>query len=292
MSLDRDVLCLHLQTACIWEVLARKAGNVHRYRDFNDVGLCDFLLSAAAVAGPLSCTEQPLGRRIYNAIAATRNVCRSNTNLGIVLLLAPLAPLDYAGNWDQQLEQLLADAGVSDTEQVYAAIRLAQPAGLGRVAQEDVYIQPQRRLQQVMCLAAEQDLIARQYATNFADIRRFGLPILEAAWQRWGCIETAVAECQLHWLARFGDSLIARKAGPAASEQVQQWAREVLARGGLATPEGRQAYSDLDRRLRTPDHHLNPGTTADLIAATLFIALRLGYLSPAAPFSGCCPTCS
>lgn len=284
MTAEQETLRLHLQTACIWEVLARKAGNVHRYRDFTDTSLCDFLLCAAACAGPLSRLETPLGSRIHQAVLICRQVCRSNANLGIILLLAPLAELDYGGNWQQQLETVIESADVKDTHHVYAAIRLANPAGLGQLGEADIRTEPTLRLREAMALAADRDLVARQYATAFADVRDFGLPLLETAWRRWRCVEAAVLECQLHWLAHFEDSLIARKNGLEVARWVQRQAQEILRHGGLETVGGRQAYAQLDEKLRTPDNRLNPGTIADLIAAALFVSLRTGLLSPASPF--------
>ncbi|MBA2225143.1 MAG: triphosphoribosyl-dephospho-CoA synthase [Thermogemmata sp.] len=281
---EASSVALHVQTACIWEVLSRKLGNVHRYQDFADTTLADFLLSAAACAGPLSQSTLPLGQRIYQAVAATRRIVRVNTNLGIILLLAPLTGLDYSSRWENELGKVLQAADLADARDVYAAIRLAQPSGLGQVPREDVRGEPTLRLQQVMALAADYDLIARQYVTDYADVRQFGLPVLIEAWERWGCVEAAVLECQLHWLAQYGDSAIARKNGPAAAQWVQQQAQEVLNLGGLSSAAGRRAAAQLDRRLRLPDNRFNPGTTADLITACLFVALRTQVLRPDSPF--------
>jgi triphosphoribosyl-dephospho-CoA synthase len=281
---EASSVALHVQTACIWEVLSRKLGNVHRYRDFADTTLADFLLSAAACAGPLSQTTLSLGQRIYQAVAATRRVVRTNTNLGIILLLAPLTGLDYSSRWETELGEVLQAADLVDARDVYAAIRLAQPAGLGQVPREDVRGEPTLRLQQVMALAADYDLIARQYATSYADVLQFGLPVLIKAWERWGCVEAAVLESQLHWLAQYGDSAIARKNGPAVAQWVQQQAQEVLNLGGLSSAEGRRAAAQLDRSLRVSDNRFNPGTTADLITACLFVALRTQVLRPDSPF--------
>src|SRR5438105_8350832 len=80
------------QLACIWEATARKPGNVHRYCDFDDAGYVDFLLSAAAIAPVLDrAPERRVGETILDAVRATRQVVATNTNLGIILLLTPLA---------------------------------------------------------------------------------------------------------------------------------------------------------------------------------------------------------
>src|ERR1700723_2922340 len=84
----RAGLCAQL--ACIFEATARKAGNVHRFRDFDDLGYVDFLTSAAAIGPVFDDIRGSLGKTILQAVKATRAVVATNTNLGIVLLLAPL----------------------------------------------------------------------------------------------------------------------------------------------------------------------------------------------------------
>src|ERR1043166_7195672 len=124
--------------ACIWEVTARKAGNVCPGHEFPDLTVRDFLLSADAIAPVLEqAPTQPLGVTILHCIEETRKVVNTNTNLGIVLLLAPLASVPL----DQPLAPGVADVlrrtTVQDSRNVYAAIRLAKPGGLGSVNDQD-----------------------------------------------------------------------------------------------------------------------------------------------------------
>ena len=112
----------------------------------------------------------------------------------------------------------------------------------------------------------------------------FGTPAFLDAFDRFGCVEAAVIDSQLRWLAEYPDSLNARKNGPAVAEDVRKRAAEVLRLGGIATPEGRRAGVALDRHLRSDGNRLNPGTTADLITACLFVALRENKVTPSAPF--------
>src|SRR5687768_2682504 len=114
------------QLACIWEVTARKAGNVHRFQDFDDVTYLDFLVSAAAAAPILDTAEQrPIGATILAAIRATRQVSTTNTNLGIVLLLAPLAAVPREQPLNEGVQGVLESLTVADAREAYAAIRLA-----------------------------------------------------------------------------------------------------------------------------------------------------------------------
>jgi triphosphoribosyl-dephospho-CoA synthase len=107
--------------------------------------------------------------------------------------------------------------------------------------------------------------------------------------RRFGCVEAAVIHCQLAWLVAFPDSLISRKCGPAVAADVQQRATAVVAAGGLETAEGRAAGVALDRHLRSDGNRLNPGTTADLVTACLFVALREGWVASNAPFRWAVP---
>ena len=101
-----------------------------------------------------------------------------------------------------------------------------------------------------MKLAADRDMVARQYANGFADVFDFGVPAFVNAFTKFGCVEAAIIDSQLHWLAEYPDSLIARKKGIVVAENVQQRAAEVLARGGIETPEGRAAGVALDKHLQ------------------------------------------
>jgi triphosphoribosyl-dephospho-CoA synthase len=156
------------QLACIWEATARKPGNVTRHCDFDDVSYLDFLTSAAAVAPVLATAAQRrVGATILEAVRATRRVAATNTNLGIVLLLAPLASVPPGEELRADLARVLDALDVSDAKAAYEAIRLAAPGGLGRAEKQDVADEPTQTLREVMALAAERDLVARQYAGGF-----------------------------------------------------------------------------------------------------------------------------
>jgi triphosphoribosyl-dephospho-CoA synthase len=277
------------QLACTWEVLARKAGNVCPGREFPDLTVADFLKSAAAIAPILDqAPMQPLGVTILRCIKATRQVVNTNTNLGIVLLLAPLAsvPLDWPPfSYWSELERILREATVDDSRNVYAAIRLANPAGLGTVQQQDIASEPTLPLRDVMRLAADRDGVAKAFATLSTS---FGNDYVELLLEQVGAhqeLERAIIEMQLRVLACSEDSLIRRKRGVRESESVRAFANAVLQAGGLGAPKGRQKFLEFDAWLRSDNHSRNPGTTADLIAAALFVALRQGHLTPDMPLA-------
>src|SRR5205085_6387368 len=117
----------------------------------------------------------------------------------------------------------------------------AKPGGLGDAPEQDVREEPTVTLLEAMRLAAARDMVARQYANGFADVFDFGVPAFLDAFGRFGCVEAAIIDSQLRWLATYPDSLIVRKNGPAVGEDVRARADEVLRLGGITTPEGRRA---------------------------------------------------
>lgn len=165
--------------ACLFEATAPKPGNVYRGADFEDLSYVDFLTSAA-VLGPVmqEAAGRPLGETVLAGVQATRTVAGSNTNLGMILLLAPLAAVPREIPLAEGVGELLAQSTVDDARHVYEAIRLAQPGGLGRVQEADISEEPSITLREAMELAAERDLIARQYTHNFADVLQRLVPWL------------------------------------------------------------------------------------------------------------------
>jgi triphosphoribosyl-dephospho-CoA synthase len=263
---------LSAQMACLWEATARKPGNVHRERDFDDLTYLDFAMSAAAIAPVFAdCTNRRVGELILAAIRATRQLVPTNTNLGIVLLLAPLAVVPSRESLPQGLSNVLDSLDVADSRAVFEAIRVSQPTGLGRVENQDVATEPTLPLREVMALAADRDLVARQYANGFREVFDDGVPALVAGIEKTRCLEGAIIHCHLTLLAKHPDSLIARKRGLREAEEAS--------RRALAVLEGRTEIADLDTWLRAEGRGRNPGTTADLVAASLFVALRTQVLT-------------
>jgi triphosphoribosyl-dephospho-CoA synthase len=267
------------QLACLLEVSAPKPGNVSPERHFHDTRYEDFLASAVAIGPALAdAGRQPLGRVIRRAMEDTLKWTRSNTNLGIVLLLAPLAraALLEGGTLRQRLSRVLSETTVADAADVYAAIRQARPGGLGESAAEDVAGAPTVPLRDAMALAAERDAIAREYVTDFALTFETGVPAVLAA-RRAGLAWTdAAVEAYLRLLETAPDTHIARKLGPAEAAAVSRQAREVRAAGGTQSDAGRKALAALDTELRDPRNRRNPGTTADLTCASLFVVILEG----------------
>src|SRR5580765_2486012 len=274
------------QLACLLEASAPKPGNVSPGRSFADIGYEHFLASAAAIGGPLSgAGTRPLGATIRMAVEATAAWAPSNTNLGIVLLLAPLvraavleAESGNATSLRDSVRRVLDTATVDDAREVYAAIRRAAPGGLGRADAQDVADEPTVPLLQTMQLAAGRDSIAREYSTAFAITCETAAPALARARGDGLSWNEAVVETFLHVLAAVPDTHIARRAGEPLAVEVTREAQSALAAGGVRTSEGRTAIDWFDRTLRSgePANLTNPGATADLTAAAIFVVLAGG----------------
>lgn len=264
------------QLACLLEVSAPKPGNVSPERHFHDTRYEDFLASAVAVGPALAAAgERALGATIFAAVDATARWTRSNTNLGIILLLAPLARAARraTGSLRPAVREVLRSTTVADAADVYAAIRLAGPGGLGSSDSEDIRAVPTVALREAMALAAERDSVASEYVTDFAITFEVGVPALRAARVDGLGWTDAAVEAYLYLLAALPDTHIARKLGRDEAEAVSRSAREAVAAGGVRSDAGRRALASFDRSLRDPANARNPGTTADLTCAALFVVI-------------------
>lgn len=281
------------QAACILEANAPKVGNVNRLNDFEDCCLDDFHLSAVAIAEPLGQVRAlGVGQTIRAAIQSTRQAVPTNTNLGMILLMVPLAMAwsgmeqsckkkndvweqgkPKRGGWARAIAGVLKGLTTDDTRYVYEAIRIANPSGMGRTDRHDIYQEsnPDITLLEAMRLAASRDMVALEYVNQFHTVLEVGLPALEQALNDGLSLPHATAHTHLFLLNQFPDTLIARKVGASLSKTVQARAQMVWEEGGWRTDIGRTKMAAFDAWLREDGHHLNPGATADLIAAILFV---------------------
>src|SRR3954463_9294833 len=268
------------QLACVLEASAEKPGNITPRHDFADTSYEDMLRSAIALGPELRrAAQRGVGATVLAAVRATGRVAGANTNLGIALLLAPLAraALD-GGDLRAGVEDVLAALTVQDARDAYAAIRLAAPGGLDDPVDHDVRDAPRVTLREAMAAAAARDSIAAEYAHGFPITLGTGRPALDAALAAGLPERDAVVELFLGLLAEGPDTPIARKAGRGAAERVSAGAARALAAGGVRTAGGRAAVAQLDAALRADGNALNPGTTADLVTAVLFVGLLDGRL--------------
>ncbi len=267
--------------ACLMEVCAPKPGNVHRGADFEDVGFEDFVVSAELLGSMIDLhLNRSVGEMILAAVRITKEQVGTNTNLGLALLLCPLAKVvSRVGHIDAAVVlEVLQEFTDVDSVAIYEAIRIANPAGMEPVTQWDVGGPPPTDILDAMASAADRDMVARQYSDNFDNVFSDVVPALLSGWEKFENLREAIVFAHVTLLAKFGDSLISRKCGVACSQQTQQMAGRAIE--GLAV--GRGAYlrsvGELDFWLRADGHQRNPGTTADLIGAGLMVAICNGYL--------------
>ncbi|HEU0018062.1 MAG TPA: triphosphoribosyl-dephospho-CoA synthase [Methyloceanibacter sp.] len=261
--------------ACLAELDSLKPGNVHRFGDDPRMSVADFERSARVAAPALAQASASVGERIRGSVAVTIAAVGHNTNLGIILLSAPLASAALsgdAGDLRKRLAKVLAGLSVEDAREAYAAIREANPGGLGEVPRHGVGTEPIITLLEAMQAAEDRDRIAWNYSHDFADIFELAVPRLKEAAKRGWPAQFATTFVYLSFLSTIPDTLIERKFGRAQALEVQAEAKALAAKLNDSGDPGEveQVLKDFDRSLKSSG--LNPGTSADLTVATLFAA--------------------
>lgn len=273
--------------ACWLDVAVLKPGNVSVFSAGHRMQAAQFVASAQAAAGPLLAHGERVGSRIEAAMAATWRAVGCNTNLGILLLCAPIAAAaeregahDSPAALRNALGQVLAELDVADARAAYRAIAQANPGGLGDAPEQDVHDEPTLGLREAMALAAGRDRIAHQYACGFDDLFDIGLARLPRGFALMSdapgepadaATARAVQRVFLGYLGANPDSHIVRKHGEAVAQTVMAAAQ---ARAVGERPEDEAGLAAWDESLKAQG--INPGTSADLTVATLFLAGLLG----------------
>jgi triphosphoribosyl-dephospho-CoA synthase len=271
--LTPDAIAQAFLDACLAELEALKPGNVHRFADGHSMTVADFAASAEAAAPLIGREGLGVGERIHLAAKVTRRAVGQNTNLGIILLAAPLAAaaLDpRASDLAERLRLILNELTVDDASEAYCAIRETNPGGLGDAPEHDVAAEPEVTLLEAMRAAEARDRIAWNYAHDFADIFALGRKWLAQGRERWGDGPWAATRVYLGFLTHLPDTLIERKFGTRSAAQVREEAAPIEA--GFIESEAPDAMTGplmaFDQALK--ERGLNPGTSADLTVATLF----------------------
>lgn len=260
--------------AILAEASSIKAGNVHPYASFSDMQFRDFQLASLAIGQAFDQTvpTRELGQIVLVSVQAMLEAVRINTSLGTILLLAPLA-LSLPSNDDflsQRISNVIAQSTSSDSQKIYQAILLAKPGGLGQVEHQDVRASAPPSILDAMKPAASWDDVALQYTNGFEQVIRWKDRLLTL--QKDYGLSQAIRCLQIEILASGPDSLIVRKQGKQIGASVQSQALKVLSSGAYGSDTYESAWRDFDAFLRQDQHRKNPGTTADLIAAAVFLA--------------------
>ncbi len=274
MMLSSDALEKCIVWACEQEVSAPKPGNVNKNSDGHQMVLQQFLDSAAAIA-PMLSKPGDVGDRILAAITATREVVDTNTNLGIVLLFAPLCQAALQCERFDQLQPALAKTldvlTVEDAENTYHAIQLAEPGGMGKEAEHDISEPPSITLKQAMGKAKNRDTIAAEYLNTFDLTFNLSFPSFLKAKKIGETVEQATVFAYLMILSHAPDTLIRRKFGDEHAKNVADKAAFFVSKSlkisGLSELSAELAAWDTELKEKA----INPGTSADLIAAMLLL---------------------
>jgi triphosphoribosyl-dephospho-CoA synthase len=312
MSTRFDDIAAALQLALLLEVSAYpKPGNIHRTQDFENTCFEHFLASSAALgshfrvaarhgysaaaSGSIGGKACAIGKQIRRAVeSCSKWQHGGNTSLGTIMLLIPIAcaagmihlqsPLKPA-EIRKNLRRVVHGTTSTDAVDVYQAISCASPGGLGEKLELDVNdrksierIRKQKLTPlDVFRISSRYDTISSEWVDNYSVTFDIGLPYLARELQANGDINAAVVDTYLRLLSQFPDTLIARKLGMKKAREISLQARRVLRAGGMKTAAGRLAIRRMDRRLQSPGHECNPGTTADLTASALSVLLLSGY---------------
>jgi triphosphoribosyl-dephospho-CoA synthase len=277
---SREAIATAFTAACGEELEAPKPGNVHVFAASRK-GVDLFARSAEVAAGPLTAPGARTGARILGAVEATIAAVGSNTNLGIILLCAPLAAAAETGGADLRaaVRHVLDALDLEDARLAFAAIARAAPGGLGRAARHDVRAPATVTLRHAMAAASGRDRIACQYVTGFDAVFSLGLDTAAAAAQRWRCATSTTLGVFLGFLAAFDDTHVVREHGSAVAAEIRRHATSLGERLTRAD-DWREFLPELlawDRSLK--QRSINPGTSADLTVATLFVR-RLQNILP------------
>lgn len=265
--------CIHW--ACQQEVMAPKPGNVNPDSDGHQMQINDFLRSAAAIAPVMAQPDLTVGQRILQAVIATRQVVDCNTNLGIILLFAPIIQASWQCSQFSELpaalENVLQNLTVADAEDCYQAIQMAEAGNLGEIAEQDIRRKPTVTLREAMFLAQNRDTIARQYVNNYKEVWEIAFKQLTNSLNCGEKVEWATAFAYLNVLSRVPDTLISRKFSRHQAQVVSENAQLFIAKMNN-TP----TLHSMQHELRDWDQQLkrlaiNPGTTADICAAALLL---------------------
>ena len=287
-----------------------KPGNVHRNKDFNNTRFEHFLAGIAAIQPSFKnfCervfhepnidegdySKIKLGLFFQNAAEQMMKWQKGgNVLLGHILILGPLlaaATISLRRKkfsfvfFIKTIQKVIEDSTIEDTILLYQAIRKCNPGGLGTINKYDLndnkaftdLENDQMNLKKIFDFSKDSDLISLEYSTGYNIILNEGLPYYFKVFEETDDINTATVNLFLKILSQHPDTLIIRKSGLKKALEVSELTQKIINFGGISSKKGLEMVMDLDSQLQMQRGRLNPGTTADLIAGTIFCALLFG----------------
>lgn len=284
------------QIASVLEVSGYpKPGNVHRNRDFDDMVFEDFLISGVVIGEAMEkaaisaltakqkddFSKLSIGKYILEAVKETDKWIANNTNLGIMMMCIPIACSAAISNNFNELQDniglLMDNTTVEDAVNLYDAISLADAGGMGD--QEDFDVMSEKAKDElrannqtmldVLEISAGWDRLANELSSKMPVCFDIGYPVFSEIKSAEGSINKATVLTFLNILSEIPDTLISRKYSDETAQKVSNEVKKLL----------KSKNNDLFfiEKLKEFDEYLfvnkyNPGTTADLTAASIFIA--------------------
>ena len=286
--------------AGVLEASSFKPGNVNPSHNFKNTRYEHFLSGSIALGSAIknaATARCEIGKYILQGVSDIKKSHNGgNTHLGILMLFVPVASAAGLCLLQDDLKfkrlrkntlKILNSTTPDDAVNLCNAINLAGAGGMGKKCEFDLdnenlnseLIENNITFYDLMKLSAKRDRIAEELTTG-ANISfehaELILKIYNNSHNRDKDIFPAIVQTYLIILSKFPDTLIARKRGIDAATEVSNKAQEVINYGGVFTEKGRIEIKILDEYLRSDGNSLNPGTTADIVAASLFIAILKG----------------
>ena len=275
----KKMLKKQIRFVCNNEMNSLKPGNVHKYSAGHGMNVKDFIKSGEIISNYLTNNKYNLGKKILNSVIETKKKIRKNTNLGIILMLSPIITVvEKEGILTKKkllkkIKSLLAKQNTKNSYDIFKAISIATPGGLGFSKKYDVNKLPRISLYKAMEYSKKKDLIAKQYCSGFKDILEVGIPAYDKFYKKWGKVNWALTGVYLTFLKKFNDSHIIRKNGIKIAINVKKQAKKYY--NILKNYENMKIIEKkllfFDKMLK--NNEINPGTTADLTVATLLLEL-------------------
>jgi len=308
-SIDDIVRCASL--ASFLELAGwPKPGNVHRTKNFKNTRYEHFLAGIVAIQPNFKefCNRTykysinigedfSFVRLGYFFREAAKEMLKwqkgGNVLLGHILILAPLVAaaaiclkskkIKY-NNYILNIKKIINDSTVKDAQELYQAIKIVNPGGLGKVDKYDINDENSAiilkrdgiTLKKIFELSKNIDLISSEYSTDFNIILNEGLPYYFEIFNQTNDINIATVNTYLKVLSEHPDTLVIRKSGIEAAIMISNRAKEIITMGGIMTEKGLKLTQELDDFLHEKKGKMNPGTTADIVAGIIFCALLFG----------------
>ena len=300
-----------LEMAILFEVSANKPGNVNFVVGFEGTRVEHFLASAVAAApsfeeaakhgiaiseGKLKISEAGIGQLMKDCVADIAAwQTGGNTLLGTVMLFIPMAvaagmtPMDKKGVFDAaklraNMKLVVESSTAQDAVYLYEAIGIADPSGLNGAPDLDVndskskarLLKENVTLFEVFKIASGYDDICYEWVNNFPITFDLAFPYLGNQLKAHR-LNTAIVNTFLKILSEHPDTFISRKVGLENAQKISQDAKHVIEVGGAESKAGKESIVLFDKKLREYGNDYNPGTTADITAATLALCTLSGY---------------